>query len=75
MPEMTRRRLLQYGAAAGAGMLIPFRLGGSALAGIRAAPELLDPTTIPMYVRPLVIPTPMPRMSQISSPDSEPVDY
>jgi spore coat protein A len=75
MPGITRRRFLQYGAAAGTGMLIPWRLGGSALAGIGAAPELLDPTTIPMYVRPLVIPPPMPRISQISSPDSEPVDY
>jgi FtsP/CotA-like multicopper oxidase with cupredoxin domain len=75
MTGMTRRRLLQYGAAAGAGMFVPWRLGGSALASTGASPALLDPGTIPMYVRPLVIPPAMPRTSQISGQDAEAVDY
>jgi spore coat protein A, manganese oxidase len=75
MTGMTRRRLLQYGAAAGAGMFLPWRLGGGALASTGASPSLLDARTVPMYVRPLVIPPPMPGASQISGADSEPIDY
>jgi spore coat protein A len=75
MASMTRRRFLQYGAVAGAGMVVPWRLGQSALAGVSVAPALLDPKTVPMYVRPLVVPPVMPRTSQIPQPGSEAVDY
>jgi spore coat protein A len=75
MAGMTRRRLLQYGAAAGAGMFVPWRHSENALARVGVAPELLDPTTVPMYVRPLVVPPPMPQTSQISGADSDFIDY
>jgi len=75
MTRMTRGRLLQYGAAAGAGLLVPGRFFDGALAGVGAAPELLDPRTIAKYVTPLVIPPAMPRTSQISRLGGATVDY
>jgi bilirubin oxidase len=59
MSRMTRRRFLQYGAAGGAAIVLPWRLGGQALAAIPGG--TLDPTTISKYQLPLVIPPAMPR--------------
>ena len=67
---ITRRRLVQYGAGAGAGLLM-WQLSGargwakarSVVCDLRApltAQDVLDPLSIPKYVTPLVIPPAMP---------------
>ena len=62
---VTRRRFMQYGAGAGAGLVVWRFAGGRAWA---AAPPsgVLDPLSIPKYVTPLVIPPAMPRSAQAS---------
>jgi spore coat protein A, manganese oxidase len=61
MSELTRRQLLAYGTAAGAGL---FWHGGIQPARARPrrpfAVPTLDPATVPKYVTPLVIPPAMP---------------
>jgi len=59
MDRITRKQLLQYGAAAGASLYLPLRFG---LQGAQAqAPGgTLPPGSITKYVTPLVIPPPMP---------------
>ena len=66
MSSMTRRRFLQYGAAGGAAVLLPWRLDARALAAIPGG--TLDPTTIPKYQLPLVIPPAMPRTPKSKLP-------
>jgi bilirubin oxidase len=74
--RMTRGRLLRYGAATGAGLLVPWRFGAGALAATtQTVPGLLDSKTIAKYVTPLVIPPAMPRTSRISVPGTGIVDY
>jgi len=64
MPALTRRRLLQFGAAAGASTMLPWRLGGgSAVAALPGG--TLNPTAVPKYVTPLVIPPAMPRTATL----------
>ncbi len=64
MSGLSRRRFLQLSGAAGAAMVLPVRLGSRPAAA--ALPGgTLDPTTIPKYVAPLVIPPAMPRTSTI----------
>src|SRR5215207_9296988 len=75
MAEITRRRMLQYGVGAGAGLIL-WRLGATGRAV--AAPILdgtLDPTSIPKYVTPLVIPPAMPRTSKLPQQGGKSVDY
>ncbi len=56
---LSRRRLLKLGAATGAGLLVPWKLNiGRAYAAIPGGS--LDPTLIPKYATPLVIPPAMP---------------
>lgn len=61
---ISRRRLLQLGAAAGASVLLPAQLvsrpAAAALPG-----GTLDPTAIGKYGAPLVIPPAMPRTSTL----------
>ncbi|WP_250573552.1 multicopper oxidase family protein [Nonomuraea sediminis] len=60
MPELQRRRFLQISAVAGASILAPIRFPTTSWA--EPVPGgTLDPTTIPKYVTPLVIPPAMPR--------------
>src|SRR5215208_1967403 len=59
-PLITRRRLVQYGAGTGAGLLLCRFEGGRAWAQPPAG-GVLDPGSIPKYVTPLVIPPAMPR--------------
>jgi len=59
MAHLTRRQLLQYGAAAGASLYLPLRFGlPTAFAQIPGG--TLPPGDISKYVAPLVIPPPMP---------------
>jgi hypothetical protein len=66
MYEFTRRRLLQYGAGAGAGLILwRFGAGGPVFA-MPIPGGTLDPTSIPKYETPLVIPPAMPRTAKLS---------
>jgi bilirubin oxidase len=56
----TRRRLVQYGAGAGAGLLV-WRFAGGRGWAQPAGAKMLDSTAIPKYEAPLVIPPAMPR--------------
>src|SRR5512133_748784 len=72
MARMTRRQLLRYGAAGGAVLFLPLRVGaGRALA--QAPGGTLPPGAIPKYVTPLVIPPAMPRTA--APPAVRGVDY
>ena len=74
MADLTRRQLLKYGAAAGAGLFLPWPWN---FRPTRAADDVpshtlsalpggtLDPTEIPKYVTPLVIPPGMPRTTKV----------
>jgi spore coat protein A, manganese oxidase len=75
MVEITRRRFVQYGAGAGAGLLL-WRFGetGRALA-VPVAGGTLDPTSIPKYVKPLVIPPAMPRTSKLTVRAAKNIEY
>jgi FtsP/CotA-like multicopper oxidase with cupredoxin domain len=72
MTEITRRRFLQYGAGAGAGLILwRFGAGGPVLA-MPIPGGTLDPTSVPKYETPLVIPPAMPRTDP---PAGTSVDY
>jgi spore coat protein A, manganese oxidase len=71
---MTRRRLLQYGAAGGASLFLPLRVGSQqALAQVTGG--TLPPGSIPKYVTPLVIPPAMPRTAKVPVQAAKSVDY
>jgi spore coat protein A, manganese oxidase len=75
MRELTRRRFLECGAGAGAGLVL-WRFGGSGWAVAAPVPGgTLDPASIPKYATPLVIPPAMPRTSTLTRPGGKPVDY
>jgi FtsP/CotA-like multicopper oxidase with cupredoxin domain len=75
MTEITRRRLLQYGAGSGAGLIL-WRLGATGWAVAAPIPGgTLDPTSIPKYVTPLVIPPAMPRTAKLPQQGGKSVDY
>ena len=74
MTKLTRRRFLQYGAAGGAALFLPVRIGSrSALAQLPGG--TLPPGSIPKYVTPLVIPPAMPRSAGLPTPRARTVDY
>jgi len=70
---ITRRRFIELGAAAGAGMLVPWKWGArQVLAAIPGGS--LNPGAIPKYATQLVIPPAMPKTSTLV-PKGGPVDY
>ena len=71
---ITRRRLMQYGAGAGAG-LVMWRFAGGRAWALPAGPGILDPTSIPKYVTTLVIPPAMPRSGKLPGKKGRGVDY
>jgi spore coat protein A len=71
---ITRRRLMQYGAGAGAGLLMWRYVGGTTWARPTGA-RVLDPAAIPKYVTPLVIPPAMPRSGGAPGKRSKGVEY
>ncbi|HXV57636.1 MAG TPA: multicopper oxidase [Gaiellaceae bacterium] len=77
MAGITRRRLLQYGAGAGAGIALGGRLGlGGLFLPVPAfAQSTLDPSSIPKYRTPLVIPPAMPRTDRLTVPGGKNADY
>jgi FtsP/CotA-like multicopper oxidase with cupredoxin domain len=63
MSRLTRRQFLRYGTITGGAMLLPWQIGlGRAFAQVPGG--TLDPTSIPKYVTPLVIPPVMPPTSR-----------
>jgi spore coat protein A len=75
MTEITRRRFLQYGACAGAGLLL-WRLDRTRQAVAEPPPAgTLDPRSIPKYVTPVVILPAMPRTAKLSTKAEEDIDY
>src|SRR5512132_3904003 len=74
MARITRRQLLKYGAAGGAVLFLPLRVGlRQALAQVPGG--TLPPGSIPKYVTPLVIPPAMPRSAGLPTPGAQSVDY
>jgi spore coat protein A, manganese oxidase len=74
MARMTRRQLLMYGAAGGAVLFLPLRVGTrQALAQVPGG--TLPPGSIPKYVTPLVIPPAMPRTAKVPVPGAKSVEY
>src|SRR5215204_3274030 len=72
MARITRRQFLKYGAAGGAVLFLPLRVGTrQALAQVPGG--TLPPGAIPKYVTPLVIPPAMPRTA--APPAVKGVDY
>ena len=71
---VTRRRFMQYGAGAGAGLVLWSFAGNRAWA---AAPPsgVLDPLSIPKYVTPLVIPPAMPQSRKPPGKRAGKLDY
>ena len=71
---ITRREFLAYGAAGGAGLLLPVAPAAAARRPPFARPTLPG-DRIPKYRSPLVIPPAMPRTSRIARPGAKPIDY
>ena len=69
---LTRRQLLKAGALAGVGVALPVRWRWPSSAA--AASGIFDPTAIPKYGTPLVIPPAMP-MTSVLSETGQPVRY
>ena len=80
----TRRDFLKFAAVAGASLALPSRLlsrppiarassPSAKLDSIRAI--ILDPTTVPKYTTPMIIPPAMPRISEITLPGGALADY
>ena len=73
---LTRRQFLSLSALAGASWLIPQTVTKAHTVIRPASTEaLLDPTTVPKYGQPLIIPPAMPRSSEIVLPGGQPADY
>jgi spore coat protein A, manganese oxidase len=73
MSPITRRRFLEYGAAAGASLFVPLRFGSYALAQIPGG--TLPPSSIPKYLTPLLIPPVMPQAGTIKLKGGKNADY
>lgn len=71
---ITRRQFLKISAGAGVGLLIPWKWGGRAFAAPIPGGSL-DPTTIPKYQLPLIIPPAMPRVGKMRMRGGKNGDY
>jgi len=72
--NLTRRQVLKLGMIGGAGLFLPLNLKiPKALAQVTVT--TLDPTTIPKYVTPLLIPPVMPRAGTVKLKGGKNADY
>lgn len=71
---ISRRQFLKISVGTGVGLLIPWKWGGRALA-MPIPGGSLDPTTIPKYQLPLIIPPAMPRTGKIRVRGGKNIDY
>src|SRR5512132_3800166 len=74
MTEVPRRRFLEYGAGAGAGLVLWRSAGGRAFAQAPAV-GVLDPRSIPKYETSLVIPPAMPRTRTVARRGGRSIEY
>ena len=75
-PTFTRREVIKLGAAGGAAFYLSTRFGGvPRLFAQAAGPLTLDPTTVPQFVTPLLIPPAMPRTARLKMPGNRQADY
>jgi spore coat protein A len=74
MSAITRRRFLEYGVGAGAGVVLWRSGGGRAFANAPAV-GVLDPRSIPKYETSLVIPPAMPRTSTVTRRGGRRIEY
>jgi len=74
MTALTRRRLLQSGIGAGAGLVL-WQFGNRQVWAAAGLAGTLDPAGIEKYRAPLVIPPAMPRTRRIIRPGAKPIDY
>jgi FtsP/CotA-like multicopper oxidase with cupredoxin domain len=74
MTALTRRRLLQSGIGAGAGLVL-WQFGTRQVWAAPVPGGTLDPAGIEKYRAPLVIPPAMPRTRKIVRPGAKPIDY
>ena len=76
---VSRRDFLRIGGGAGVGLVFIGQVGGELFRVPVAAAQIpggtLDPTTVPKYVTPMLIPPVMPRAGTITAPGGKPVDY
>ena len=76
--EASRRDFLRIGGGAGAGLFFIGQIAGVPFEVPVAAAQIpggsLDPTTVPKYATPLLIPPVMPRAGTITMPGGKPVD-
>jgi spore coat protein A len=79
MSAMSRRDFLRIGGGAGAGLVFVGRIGGRLfqvpVAAAATPGGTLDPTGVPKYASPLLIPPVMPRADTFTMPNGKPVDY
>jgi spore coat protein A, manganese oxidase len=75
---MSRRDFLRVGGGAGAGLLFIGQIAGVPfevpVAAAQLAGDPLDPTTVPKFGTPLLIPPVMPRAGTITMPGGKPAD-
>jgi hypothetical protein len=72
---LTRRQFLKIGAA-GAGLFLTSKMGGSVRIAYAQIPGgTLDPLSVTKFVTPLLIPPVMPRAGTIVNPMGKPIDY
>jgi FtsP/CotA-like multicopper oxidase with cupredoxin domain len=71
---ISRRRFIQYGAGASAG-LVAWRFGGGRVWAQAVGGGVLDPVSIPKFVGPPVIPPAMPRTRNLRQRGARSVDY
>ncbi len=76
---MSRRDFLRIGGGAGAGLFFIGQIGGQRFKVPVAAAQIpggtLDPTIVPKYQTPMLIPPVMPRAGTITRPGGKRVDY
>ena len=73
---LTRRTFIKAVGAAGAGFAVFAYLPGGTRQALAQIPGgTLDPTAVPKFVTPLLIPPVMPRAGTVTMPGGKPVDY
>jgi FtsP/CotA-like multicopper oxidase with cupredoxin domain len=73
---LSRRMFIRAVGGAGAGFVLFAYLPGGAIRALAQIPGgTLDPSAVPMFQTPILIPPVMPRAAVITSPGGKPVDY
>ena len=73
--QLSRRSFIRAAGAAGAGFVLYVYTPGGTPRAVAAVPGgTLDPTAVPKFVTPLLIPPVMPRAGTIRLPGGKPAD-